>query len=296
MTISKDIIKKIYDITLESAFAKSKEVFIFELWEMWDFLWKEKSEEIRNLFIKNDIKVKQINNNYDVNLFSKNMEFINKVMTFRYINKEIFNITSEILIFDDKVSFYNNEEFFVIKNQEFADNQKQLFMWIWEQWISPKLWFDYIPNHSYYNSLDLYVNGIQVIVWPAYTSKNFYKNFDEKKLTKYFKDILDKNKEKYKNTSYIISFIWGFDSNKMVDIWSFEENFVNDKSWPLWDVQVYKNWEVCHDLSSSSWSTLLILWAEERLRRQSIDLKSYLNWPSPKLPLEVINWKDFYKN
>jgi hypothetical protein len=49
-------------------------------------------------------------------------------MTFRYINKDIFDITSEILIFDDKIAYYNEEEFFIINNKQFADNQKQLFM------------------------------------------------------------------------------------------------------------------------------------------------------------------------
>jgi hypothetical protein len=83
--------------------------------------------------MKNKIKVKQINNNFTVPLFSTNKEFINKVMKFRFISKEIFNITSEICIFDDKVAFYNEKEFFVIKNEEFANNQKQLFMSIWEQ-------------------------------------------------------------------------------------------------------------------------------------------------------------------
>jgi len=295
MKLEKNILNKIYDITLESAFAKSKEVFIFELWEMWDFLWKEKSEEIRSFFMKNNIKVKQINNNYTINEFSKNKNFINKVMSFRYISKEIFDITNEIVIFDDKVAFYSKDEFYIIQNKKIADNHKQLFMWIWEQWESPKLWFDYIPNHSYFNSIDLVVNWINIIVWPDFESKKYYKDFNKEKLTSYFKEILDKNKEQYKKSSYMISFIWWFEWNKMVDIWSFEENFVDDKCWPLWDVQVYKNQEKCYNLSSSSWSTLLILWAEEKLRRQSIDLKSYLNWPIPKLPLEVMNGKEFFE-
>jgi hypothetical protein len=68
-----------------------------------------------------------------------------------------------------------------------------------------------VPNHSYFNSIDLIVNGTQIIVWPTYKSKDSYKNFNKQKLTKYFKEILDNNKEMYKDTSYIVSFIWGFD-------------------------------------------------------------------------------------
>jgi hypothetical protein len=78
--------------------------------------------------MKNNIKVKQITNSFSISAFSTNKEFLNKVMTFRYINKDIFDITSEILIFDDKVAYYNEEEFFIISNKQFADNQKQFFM------------------------------------------------------------------------------------------------------------------------------------------------------------------------
>lgn len=295
MKINEENLEKIYDITLESAFAKSKEVFIFELWDIWNFMWKEKSEEIRWFFMKNKIKVKQINNNFIIPLFSTNKDFINKVMSFRYITKDIFEVKKEIVIFDDKVAFYDKNNFTVIEDKIFANSQKQLFMSIWEQGVFPKLGFDYVPNHSYFNSIDIFVNWIQIIVWASYETKSFYKNYDKEKLTKYFEEILNKNKDQYKNTSYIISFIWWFEKSKMVDIWSFEDNFVDDKCWPLWDVQVYKDQEKCYDLSSSSWSTLIILWAEEKLRRQSEDLKSYLDWPIPKMPLEIVNGKEFFE-
>jgi hypothetical protein len=166
---------------------------------------------------------------------------------------------------------------------------------VWEEWITPKLNFEYKPNHSYYKNIDLFINGIQVIVWPDFESRKFYKYFSKKDLEKYIKNIMDKNKKIYEKSSYIISFIWWFNWNKMVDMWNFDENFVDDKSWPLWDVFVYKNWEKCNDMSSASWSTLLILWAEEKLRRQSKNLKEYLEGPVPKMPLEVCNWLDFFE-
>ena len=285
---------KIYEITLQSAFAKSKVIFIYEIGEISDFIGKEESEKIRDLFFKNNIKVKQISNCSSLPKFSENKEFINKVMNFRYIPEVIFTIKSEILIFDDKIAIYNKNTFELIENKIFADNQKQLFMSIWEQWESPKLDFEYKPNHSFYKSIDLFVNGIQIIVWPDCDAKESYTNFNKKKLEKYFENIINKNFEVYRNIDYIVSFIWNFEWNKMAAIWKFKENHVDDRSWPLSEVSVYKNWEKCENLWLASWNTLLVLWFEEKFRRQSKNLKSYLDWPIPKMPLEIVNGKDFF--
>ena len=215
-------------------------------------------------------------------------------MSYIYVSKYIFYITNEILIFDDKIAIYNKNEFILIEDEKFSNNQKQLFMSIWEQWILPKLNFDYIPNHSFYNSVDLFVSWTQIIVWPDCDSKKSYSWFDKEKLKIFFENILEENTEKYKNSSYIISFIWNFKWNKMVDIWNFNENYVDDRSWPIWNASVYRNWKSCDNLWLASWNTLLILWYEEKIRRQSKNLEDYLNWAVPKMPLEIVNWKEFF--
>ncbi|MEK9129929.1 MAG: hypothetical protein AAB526_00810, partial [Patescibacteria group bacterium] len=67
-----------------------------------------------------------------------------------------------------------------------------------------------------------------------------------------------------------------------------------DRSGPLGDVRVYREGKLCNKLGLASGNTLIVLGYEERLRRQSKDLKSYLNRSVSKLPLEIMNGKSFF--
>ena len=294
-TILRPVTKKeLYEITLFSANAKSKEVFIFEKGSLSDLFLKKEAEELRREFLKNKIKVKQITNSYNLKEFSKNNDFINTVMLFRYVPKNIFHIKYEILIFDNIVAIYNEKEILIIENSIYAENQRELFLAIWDQGNSPNLGFDYKPNHSFYNCLSYFHKKTQIIIWPDVDSKESYKNDDLKSLEKYIFDIIEVDADYYSNASYIIGFIWSYNGEKMIDLWKFNANHVDDRSGPLSNVRVYKNGKVCTDLGLASGNTLLVLGYEEKLRRQSKDLKSYLDGPVPKLPLEIMNGQDFF--
>lgn len=284
----------LYEITLESSKAKSGELFIFEKGNMSDFVDQENAEKIRKNFLKNKIKVKQITNIPTLPKFTKSDEFVNKVMTFRYVPKDIFSIENEIIIFDDTVAIYNNSELLIIKDQKFADNQKQLFLSVWEQGQSPNLGFEYHPNHSFYKNLKYFIDDLQIIVWPDVDAKESYKKLNEKQLGDYIKNIIKSDKY-YADATYIIAFIWSLNGEKMIDIWKFNNNHVDDRSGPLSNVKVYREGKICHNLGLASGNTLIVLGYEERLRRQSKDLKSYLNGPVPKLPLEIVNGKSFFE-
>ena len=283
----------IYDITLMSTRAKNKKVYIFEKGDLSDFINKKDAEVLRAEFLKNKIKVKQITNNYDLSAFSDNIEFINKVMLFRYVPKSVFNIRQEILIFDDIVAIYDQKQALMIQNADFAKSQKQMFLSIWNEGISPKLGFKYKPNHSFYNSIDFSYKGIQIIIWPDADAKEAYKG-DINDLRKHIIEIIDANANYYKDTSYLIGFIWSYKGDKMLDLWKFNNNHVDDRSGPLGDVRVYRNGKVCTDLGLASGNTLLVLGYEEKLRRQSSSLSDYLKGPVPKLPLEIMNGQDFF--
>jgi hypothetical protein len=172
----------LYEISLKSSTAESREVFIFEKGDMSDLVDKDKAEQIRKNFLKNNIKVKQITNIPTLPKFTDSDEFVNKVMTFRYVPKDIFTIDNEILIFDNTVAIYNKEELLIIEDGKFANNQKQLFMSVWEQGQSPSLGFEYKPNHSYYNNLNYFIGDLQVIVWPDVDAKVSYGGFSKKQL------------------------------------------------------------------------------------------------------------------
>ncbi|MFA6268519.1 MAG: hypothetical protein WCW13_05430 [archaeon] len=285
--------KDLYEISLKSSRAKKKEVFIFEKGELGDIISKDKAEKLRSNFIKNGVKVKQITNVPSLPKFTDSDEFVNKVMTFRYVPKDIFAIENEILIFDNTVAIYNKKELLIIEDKSFANNQKQLFASIWEQGQSPMLGFEYKPNHSFYNNLNYFLNDLQIIVWPDIGAKESYKGFSEKELGEYIKNIILSDKY-YNDATYIIAFIWSLNGEKMIDVWKFNDNHVDNRSGPLGDVKVYREGKLCNNLGLASGNTLIVLGYEERLRRQSKDLKSYLNGPVPKLPLEIMNGKSFF--
>ena len=199
------------------------------------------------------------------------------------------------MIFDDTVATYNDKELLIIEDKKFADNQKQLFLNVWEQGQSPKLDFEYKPNHSFYKNLNYFIGDLQIIVWPDADAKESYKGFSEKQVGDYIKNIISSDKY-YNDSTYIIAFIWSLDGEKMIDIWKFNENHVDDRSGPLSDGRVYREGKLCTNMGLASGNTLLVLGHEEKLRRQSKDLKSYLSGPVPKLPLEIVNGKKFFED
>lgn len=295
-TIFRSVSKEeLYEITLLSANAKSKKVFIFEKGSLSDLFSKEEAEKVRKEFLKNNIHVKQITNHYNLKEFSKNNEFVDEVMLFRYVPKDVFHIKYEILIFDNIVAIYDEKEILIIENSIYAESQRQLFSSVWDQGNNPNLGFDYKPNHSFYNSLDYFYQDMQIIIWPDADAKESYKDIDSKSLEKYILKIIESDAEYYADATYIVCFIWSYNVEKMVDVWKFNQNHVDDRSGPLGDVRVYKQGKVCADLGLASGNTLLVLGYEEKLRRQSKDLKGYLDGPVPELPLEIMNGKDFFE-
>jgi hypothetical protein len=298
MKLQKATIEDIYEISLASARAKEKEIYIYEKSDLSKLLGFDKAEELRKEFLKNKIVVKQITNISELPSFSENDEFVNTCMSFRYIPKDNFSIENETLIFDNKVVIYRTKpsiEMVVIEDKKFAKNQKQLFLNLWEQGQSPALGFDYKPNHSYFRNLDYKIGGKHVIVYPDKDAVNSFKGFDYDSLGKYLEGIIKKNEEYFKEAGYLIIFIWSFDGKKMVDIWKFNSNFVDDRSGPLGEAKIFKEGKECSDLGLASGSTLMILGYEEKLRRQSADIDAYFQGPPPELPLEIINRQDFFK-
>jgi len=287
----------LFEISLESAKAKSKSVFIYEKGDLNDVIGEKKAEELRDLFLANNIKVKQITNIPTLPPFSKNDRFINTCMTFRYIPEETFTIEKEILIFDDTVAIYtigSNPKLAVIEDKSFAANQKQLFLNLWDQGQPPILGFDYKPNHSWYRNFDYKIWGKHVVCYPDKDAVDSYRGFNYESLGEYLESVLDQHKESYKDADYLIIFIWNLEGNKMMDVWKMNANYVDDRSGPLGAVKVYKDGKECSDLEVASGNTLLILGYEEKLRRQAPNLEAYFNGP-PAIPLELVNRQNFFE-
>jgi len=135
-------ISDLFAISKLSACAKSKEIYIYEKEDLSKLIGFKKAEELRQLFLKNKIKVKQITNLPSLPKFSKNDKFINTCMTFRYVPKQVYRIENEVLIFYDIVAIYNIKPFpklLIIKDKNYSTNQKHLFEILWQEGLPPKL-------------------------------------------------------------------------------------------------------------------------------------------------------------
>jgi len=115
-------------------------------------------------------------------------------------------------------------------------------------------------------------------------------------MEKYLQEIMDKNDDFFGKAEYIVAFIWNYEGDKMIDMWKFDGNYVDDRSGPLSEAKIFRNQKECKDLGLASGNTLLVLGYEEKLRRQKINIKDYLKGDPPNLPLELLNEKDFFGN
>lgn len=291
-TIQKATKEDLFTISLRSAKAGG-EVYIYEQADLSVLLGPDQAEQIRQVFLASGTKVKQLTNSPTIPAFTGNQLFIDTCMTFRFVPASVYDIQQEMLIFDDIVGCYQvvggEIELFVIQDQAFAKQQKQLFMQVWDQGLPPRLNFSYQPNHSFFQSKDLVISGIQVIVYPDKDAKVAYGDRDWVAIEQLLATIFAKDETYYRAASYVIVFMWSYGDDRMFDVWRFTENQVDDRSGPLGEVVVYRNEERCTDLGLASGNTLLVLGHEERRRRQSADTTAYLKGESPQLPLEICN-------
>ena len=287
----------LFDLSLRSANANSKVVYLYEIDSLSELISLDKAELIRQEFLRNGVKVKQITNKPVLPKFSANTEFTDRCMLFRYVPKSIYDITREVLIFDNTVAIYYLEgdevKLLIIEDEAYAKTQVQLHNLLWDQGLNPKTDFAYEPNHSFYNSKDLYINGIQVIVYPDADAKISFDGMTWEDIEARLKEIFDSNVAGYANLSHCLVFMWNYEGARMFDIWKFFANKVDDRSGPLSEVTVYRNEKVCTDLSIASGNTHIVLGFEEKQRRQSTSDEEYLKNHPPLLPLEICNGKDF---
>jgi hypothetical protein len=121
----------LYGISLKSAKAKEKVVYIYEKYSLNSIIGKSKAEEIRNVFEDNNVEIRQITNVKDLSFDELKLRDGFKEKSFlKYVPKDTFDITNEILIFDDTIAVYDidlEKKLFIFKNKKFANTQKQIF-------------------------------------------------------------------------------------------------------------------------------------------------------------------------
>lgn len=97
---------------------------------------REQAEEIRRQFLARKVKVRELTNQIYHEPYTDIKDFHEKVMEIRYISPAKLKIKVETLIYNDVVAIYEPKEngfCLEIYSQELADQQRQLFEFIWKQ-------------------------------------------------------------------------------------------------------------------------------------------------------------------
>jgi hypothetical protein len=125
------------EITNHSLDAKG-ELLIFETSyaSLNDMFGKQEGDEIRQQFVDHKIKIRQLTNQPYHEPYTDVKNFHEQVMTIRYINPAKLKIAVETLIYNDIVAIYQTKKggfCLEIQSQELANQQRQLFEFIWDQ-------------------------------------------------------------------------------------------------------------------------------------------------------------------
>ena len=100
-----------------------------------DMFTKKQAEDIRKELVRRGIKVRQLTNHAYHEPYTNVEGFHEKVMNIRYINPNKLRIKVETLIYNNVVAIYEPKEngfCLEIKSKELADQQRQLFEFIWQ--------------------------------------------------------------------------------------------------------------------------------------------------------------------
>ena len=101
-----------------------------------DMFTKDQAEEIRNEFVNKKIKIRELTNHAYHETYTHVRYFHEKVMNIRYINPNRLQIKVETLIYNNVVALYEPKKdgfCLEIYSKELADQQRQLFEFIWKQ-------------------------------------------------------------------------------------------------------------------------------------------------------------------
>ena len=292
-----NIREKIFEISLQSARTPSKEIYIYELSSLSSLLGEDRADIVREEFLKNSIEIYQITNTPIISPFTRNDPFVNACMRFHYVPESVLSIADEVLIFDDMVAIYNlwsSPKFTLIQDQNFAQMQHSLFLTLWGESGSPEFAFEYHPPKSYYQSIDMTIQGTHAIIYADKDCGKAYVDRDFWRTQEYIQGVIESEEWFYDDADYYIIFLWNYEGEKMIDIWKYIENSVDTHSGPLSEARTYREGVICTGLGTGSGSTLLILGYEERLRRQAKNLQSYFQGSAPKLPFEMLIEEIFF--
>ncbi len=269
----KEVIAAIVDVTLRSA--RSEKIEIFEIGNLDDFLPHKKAEELRREFTDRKTPIRQITNSRKFVSWTSESGMIQNLQV-KYVPKENFDITNEILIFGNTVAFYRlnpNPFYHEISDKPMAKIMSNFFSNIWQMGDSLKLTGDGSTLTKQYLPISAHFGNIPMVIYPARDDGDITKAFSRKKigsLEDYVESILNEHSSHYQDADMILAYVWNQETVPYCDVWKITRNRLSDDSGFLYDVRVYKNTSQITDMGVASGNSSIVLTAEEMLLRELI--------------------------
>lgn len=269
-----DVAAAVFDVNMRSA--KAKEINIFELGNLNDFLPHDKAEQLRKEFVAYKTPIKQITNLRKFTSWTDNTEFVQQNLAVKYVSPENMLIQNEILIFEDTVAIYRltpTPLYKEINDASYAQMMRQLFQNTWETG-------DFMPLSKYgstltkqYLPLSINCSTIPVVIYPAKDDGEIEEAFPRTKpgqIEAYVTAIINSDPDYFKDADAVLAYVWNQEATPCCDIWKVMRNEISDDSGFLYDARVYEGQEITKDLGVASGNSSIVLAAEELLLRELI--------------------------
>jgi hypothetical protein len=267
-------IQDIININSRSAQAKTG-ISIIELSMLDGLMDSQTAESIRKEIFSNNVTVRQLTNLSEIYADWKqySAEF-QKIMQIRYIPKYLFDIQTEILIFDDIVAMYrvDPEVYYVeIEDAQYASMMRLFFENLWNASQIMTWWIWGSAAAKQYLPFRMFHKNIPLVIYPAKDDGNIVQAYQDKNgIEKYVQEISTYYTEQLSNADMVIIYVWNDSKTRMADIWKVSRNTISDDSWFLYDGFTLRELAIESGMWTASWNSLIVFTAEELLLRKLI--------------------------
>jgi hypothetical protein len=299
-----EVIAKIIDVT--ERYCDSKLLRIYEISSLDDLIPFDEAERLRKLFVLNKPQIRQVTNKKRLYTWTEQKQ-LPAMLQARYVPKDILDITTEMLIFDDTVVSYRltPEPFYSeITDAGYARLQESTFDHMWSTGDQLLLGPDGSSQSKQYEPFTHAFGVTPVVIYPLKDDAVITKAFSRTQpgcLEAYVDELCAKNDDFIKGADMIVALVWNQDTTPMCDVWRVDRNRLSDDSGFLYDVRVFKGFSPVTDMGIASGNTSIVITAEEMLLRdlvmtqgltfkQAADRKTY----RAKFPLGYVPDEEFY--
>ena len=303
-------IDDIIDVSWRQSRSKT-EVCIFEIGNMNDLIPRQDADQIRQALKDNKIKIRQISNYKWLPEFSKVKDY-SKQIAAKFVDSEIFKVSSEIVIFDSTVAIYRTSpsvSYLEINDANYAKMMRDLFDNIWRLTDTLILGMgegaeakQYVPIST---KLKVGKRSIPAIIYPAKDDGQIEKAFNRKTpkvIETYLQECALKFNTEFSSADLVIAYAWNDGKARIIDPWFLTRNKISNDSGFLYDAMTIKEGEIVKDMGVASGNSNIVMAVEELLLRElvlekglSLSEASDRTKYFPKFPAGMKPEEEFYQ-